>query len=250
MCTVVFRFDPTAAYPFTLIGNRDELRDRPAKAPARHWPDRPEVIGGLDVQASGTWMALNDAGVFATLLNAKQTLGPTDGKRSRGELPLDALDFESAADAAEALETLDPAAYRAFNLIIADADAGFLLQNDETALRLTRVPPGLHMISHTNLNDPADPRVRWFRDVFERTPGPENPKQMADWQPWGQIMGSQQGEDPANPLTALTIQTPFGFQTRCTALIGLGQDRPPVWWHRDREGDGDAGDLPFHNVID
>ena len=40
--------------------------------PARHWPDRPEVTGGLDVEAGGTWMAINEAGVMATQLNASK----------------------------------------------------------------------------------------------------------------------------------------------------------------------------------
>ena len=249
MCTAVFRFDPEAAYPFLLIGNRDEMADRPALTPARHWPDRAEVIGGLDETAGGTWMAVNEAGVFATLLNAKQTLGPQDGKRSRGELPLDALDFEAAADAAEAAETLEPSAYRPFNLLIADADAVFLVQNDGvSACAAQRVEPGLYMISHSNLNDPTDPRVRWFRDAFERLDAPQDPAHLPDWQPWVSLMASREGEDPRDPLTALTIRTDFGFETRCTALIGLAQDKPPVWWHR--EGQDAADNLShFHTIL-
>ncbi len=229
-----------------LIGNRDEMRDRPARPPDRHWPDRPGVVGGLDVLAGGTWMALNAAGVFATVLNGKQTLGPQVGKRSRGELPLDAMDFEAAADAAEALETLDPAAYRAFNLILADADGAFLVQNDEgAAMGVQRIEPGLHMISHSNLDDPDDPRVRWFLDAFARIPAPQDPTNLPDWQPWVDLMGTQAGEDPANPLTGLTIQTDFGFETRCTALIALSDDTPPIWWHRDQAQAGQA----FHTIV-
>lgn len=248
MCTVVFRFDPSNDYSFRLIGNRDELRSRSALAPKQHWNDRPGVIGGLDEQAGGTWMVVNEAGVFSTLLNARQTLGPANGKRSRGEIPLDAMDFENAADAVEALETLEPSAYRAFNLIVADPSAVFLVQNDEANLRTTRISPGLYMISHSDLNDPSDPRIRWFLDAFQRTTAPENPAKFEHWTPWIQLMNSKEGEDPKNPLTALTIKTSFGFETRCTALIGLSEDKPCVWWHRDgQEGDDDLS--PFHNVL-
>lgn len=225
------------------------MRDRPAQGPGRHWPDRPEVLGGLDVEAEGTWMAVNEAGVFATILNAKQSLGPAPGKRSRGELPLDALDFSAAADAAEALETLAPEAYRPFNLLIADASAVFLLQNDGAQVRRHLVPPGLHMISHSNLNDPSDARVRWFRDVFDRTPPPDDPTKLEPWAGWIDLMSAREGEDPSNSLTAMTIRTDFGFQTRCTALVALREDHSPIWWHRDipdLDQLGGENPPPFH----
>ena len=224
------------------------MRARPARAPARHWPDRPEVTGGLDVQAGGSWMAVNQAGLFATLLNGLQSLGPVAGKRSRGELPLNALNFTAAADAAQALERLDPRAYRAFNLIIADAGAVFLLQNDgQRPIQCQEVPPGLHLISHRDLNDPRDPRVRQFRHAFGQLPRPNQGDTLADWAPWAALMGTREGEDPENALTALTIRTDFGFETRCTAFVGLHADRPPVWWHR--EGQENPQSLSqFHKI--
>ena len=82
----------------------------PALAPARHWPDRPHVRGGLDVAGGGTWLGLNDDGVVAAVLNRRGTLGPEPGKRSRGELVLEALDHAEATRAADALRALDPAA--------------------------------------------------------------------------------------------------------------------------------------------
>ena len=208
-------------------------------------------MGGLDVEAGGTWMAINEARVFATLLNAKQSLGPEPGKRSRGELPLDALDFEAVADAAEALETLEPSAYRAFNLLIIDSSAVFLLQNDgETQIQAHRISPGLHMISHSDLNDPRDARVRWFKDAFERLPLPQDPAALEGWTAWADMMASLEGEDPKNPLTALTINTDFGFQTRCTALVALDRDEGAVWWHGEGQADQNRANKlsHFHKV--
>ena len=71
--------------------------------PGRHWPDRPQVRGGLDSLAGGTWLGVNDDGLVAAVLNRRGTLGPEPGKRSRGELVLEALDHAEAYDAAEAL---------------------------------------------------------------------------------------------------------------------------------------------------
>ena len=87
---------PGTAWPLVLAANRDELASRPARPPARHWPDRAEVVAGLDVQAGGSWLGINDHGVVAGVLNRTGTLGPAAGKRSRGELVLEALDHADA----------------------------------------------------------------------------------------------------------------------------------------------------------
>ncbi len=126
MCTAVILRRPGHNWPLLFAGNRDEMRDRPARGPGRHWSDRPEVIGGLDETAGGTWLGVNEHGVLSSILNRIGSLGPQDGKRSRGELVLEALDHAEAKEAAEALANLDPQAYRSFNLIIADERRRFL----------------------------------------------------------------------------------------------------------------------------
>ncbi|MEC8038618.1 MAG: NRDE family protein, partial [Pseudomonadota bacterium] len=100
MCTYLIRFDPDHDWPFLIAGNRDELRARPALPPGRHWDDRADVRAGKDVLAGGTWCGINDTGVAAAILNKKQALGPAPGKRSRGEVVLDALDHADAIDGA------------------------------------------------------------------------------------------------------------------------------------------------------
>ena len=58
------------------------------------------IIGMLSaLLAGGTWLGLNDDGVIAGLLNRINTLGPKEGFRSRGELPLEALDHAEAKTA-------------------------------------------------------------------------------------------------------------------------------------------------------
>jgi len=102
MCTVVILRRPGESWPVVIGANRDEKLDRPWDPPAAWWPDRPGVVGGRDREAGGTWMAANDAGVVATVLNRPGSLGPAPGKRSRGELPLLALEHATANTAAAA----------------------------------------------------------------------------------------------------------------------------------------------------
>src|SRR5690349_18263488 len=92
-------------------------------------PDHREVVAGLDILAGGSWLGINDWGVAAAVLNRHGSLGPAPDRRSRGELVLEALDHADAAAAAEALSHLDPAAYRTFNLIIADERDAFWLRH-------------------------------------------------------------------------------------------------------------------------
>ena len=126
MCTVILLRRPGHAWPLLLAANRDEMGDRPWRPPARHWPDRPAIIAGMDVLGGGTWLGVNDAGVTAAVLNRINTLGPAPGRRSRGELPLAALEHPTAEGAAQSMTRIDPCAYRPFNMVIADAKAAYL----------------------------------------------------------------------------------------------------------------------------
>ncbi|MCW8861694.1 MAG: NRDE family protein, partial [Rhodospirillales bacterium] len=81
MCTVVILRRATHPWPILIAANRDEMIDRPWDPPARHWSDREDVIGGRDRLAGGTWLAMNDSGVVAAILNRRNSLGPAEGFR-------------------------------------------------------------------------------------------------------------------------------------------------------------------------
>ena len=82
MCTLVMLCRPGHEWPVLMAANRDEMLDRTWSAPARHWPDRPEVVAGRDELAGGSWLGINDYGVVAGILNRMGSLGPSDGKRA------------------------------------------------------------------------------------------------------------------------------------------------------------------------
>src|SRR5436305_8441788 len=58
VCTTVVSIDPHSDVPVLLLGVRDEFSDRPWLPPDRHWPEYPELFGGRDLQAGGTWLAV------------------------------------------------------------------------------------------------------------------------------------------------------------------------------------------------
>jgi len=87
MCTVVILRRPGHAWPIIIAANRDEMANRPWLPPGRHWPDRADVVAGIDQLAGGTWLGINDLGVVAGILNRRNSLGHDPRLRSRGSWP-------------------------------------------------------------------------------------------------------------------------------------------------------------------
>ena len=235
MCTLIILRRPEHQWPLLLAGNRDEMRDRPWTSPARHWPDRPEVVAALDRVAGGSWMGVNDHGVAAVVLNRVDSLGPAPGKRSRGELVLEALDHAAASEAGNALTDLDPRSYRPFNLIIADAVGCYLICNRGHSLDVSEVPPGLHMLTASDLDDETDPRIGAYLPQFRAAEIPDPADD--DWRQWGELLSARRHQDNAMPTAAMCFQLDNGFGTRSSSLIALprypGFDAKPTWQFAD-----------------
>jgi hypothetical protein len=223
MCTFVILRRPGENWPVLIAANRDEMIDRPWLAPGRHWPDRPDVVAGLDELAGGSWLGINDFGVAAGILNRHGSLGPAPGQRSRGELVLEALDHADAKDAAAALTKLEPAAYRTFNLIIADnRDAFWLRHADPTGtlpISAIPLPVGLAMIAAGDLDDMKTPRMRRYRPRFLDAPVPDPSR--GDWRAWEELLLDEQFEPDEGPQGAMRFDTGRGFATVSSALIAL-----------------------------
>ena len=93
MCTVVVRWD--GSKPAEILALRDELTTREFDDPDRWWPDHPDVVGGRDIQAGGTWCATNvHTGVTALVLNRPNKRVADPDAPSRGVLPLLACEHE------------------------------------------------------------------------------------------------------------------------------------------------------------
>lgn len=249
MCTVVILRRPGHLWPVLIAANRDEMRDRPWSPPARHWPDRAEVVAGRDELAGGSWLGINDDGVVAAIMNRPGSLGPAPGARSRGELVLEALDHADAADAAAALSHLDPNAYRPFNMLIADnRDAYFLRGEGEESSHVAAeaLEPGLAMITSHDPNDRSSERIRLYLPRFEaaRVPDPD----AGDWADWERLLASRETTAEGGPPSAMNITTDFGFGTISSSLIALPAPHPagsrPIW----RFAAGPPDRAPFEAV--
>ncbi len=228
MCTVVFLRRPDHRWPLIVAANRDEMASRPWRPPARHWPDRKHVTAGIDELAGGTWLGMNDDGLVAGVLNRKNSLGPDTQLRSRGELPLEALDHADAVAAAEALTHIDPRSYRSFNLFVADSRDAYWLSStgpDADRVRLHEIPDGVSMLTAWDLDSDDSARTTYFRPGFEAAPPPE--PETGDWAAWERLMASRQFATGATSREAMYITGRAGFGTLSTSLIALESPTAP-----------------------
>ncbi len=230
MCTVVMLRRPDHEWPLIIGANRDEMKDRPWRGPDRHWPDRPHIIAGIDLQGGGTWMGMNDDGLVACILNRVGTLGSHPDYRSRGELPLEVLDHAEAEEAANYMADLNPEAYRPFNMVIADYGTAWWMRNDGTTIQVEEVPEGVSMISAHDLNDQQNSeRQKLHLPRFLSAPSPE--PEQDDWMAWQALLSSR--KSLSDSRGAMQIETDFGFETVSSSLLALPkpwqEKRKPIW---------------------
>jgi uncharacterized protein with NRDE domain len=149
VCLIVLSFGEHPDYPLILAANRDEFHARPTQG-AHWWPDNPDVVGGRDLQAGGTWLALHKRGRFATVTNFRDAQPPSPKHRSRGHLVTGFLECNSSPK--DYLETIDENAYAGFNLIVGSASEVAYLSNREEGTR--ELSPGTYGLSNALLDGP------------------------------------------------------------------------------------------------
>lgn len=156
MCLVAFAHRPGTRLPWVLASNRDEFHDRPT-APLAWWDDAP-LLGGRDLEAGGSWLALSRAGLLALVTNVREPLrSEQQPVRSRGELVTRWLHeplFEPPA-----LESWAAEPRHGFNLLGLDLPGGRAVHLGNRPARAQPVPPGVHGLSNATLGTPW-PKVR------------------------------------------------------------------------------------------
>ena len=245
MCTALISVDPSSPVPVLLLFARDEFVDRAWRLPARHWPDRPLLVGGRDERAGGTWLAVRPgdeaAGPrVACLLNAFGTFASPERRLSRGELPL------IAASPGEYVRDLDLTRYDPFHLLIGEADGMSMLTWDGSTLADRKLEPGTHLVSNRGLEVEDDrlptaperavtlieARIRHFRPLLQSTPRPEpavgpGMPPRAAWDGWMRLADGD-GLD-VDDVRALIGRHDWGgdagvWMTTSVSLVALGAD--------------------------
>ena len=160
MCTVVTRW--SAEQTPQILALRDELTSREFDDPDRWWPEFPDVVGGRDRLAGGTWCASRiDTGVTALVLNRHEKRIADDGAPSRGVLPLLGVRHEI-----EWASEIDLAGMASFALVLSMPDRLASWVFDGIKLTREEHAPGTQMVTSGGTEDgKADRYLKSFEEA-------------------------------------------------------------------------------------
>ena len=157
MCLLALYFRVARDAPVVVGANREEFYARGGEPPAIvEGPVR--ALAGLDPRAGGTWLGVNEHGVLAAVTNRPKEVVPPQ-PRSRGLLTRSLLGCASASEAVT-LATRELGSYRydGCNLLLVDRTAAYAILAGDW-LRVRPLPPGLHVLTASDVNDGSDHRL-------------------------------------------------------------------------------------------
>jgi hypothetical protein len=185
MCTVVVRW--SEEQPPQILALRDELTTRDFDDPGCWWPALPDVVGGRDRTAGGTWCATRvGTGATALVVNRPQKRLADPGAPSRGILPLVAVEH-----GADWLSHVDLHGMASFALLLVTPHRVATWNFDGQVLGTTEHPEGTHMLTS---GGPEDRKADLHLKAFAESDYPHG---------WRQLV---QDETPTDDPAALVVR--------------------------------------------
>ena len=239
MCLLIVLSRVVPDWPLVLAANRDERFDRPAVPVGLLRTDAPRTLGGRDLLAGGTWLAVNEDGVAAGLTNAPIPGGRDGSKRTRGEIPLQLSASTTAAEAAAAFEAWSIAG--AFNpcwVLVGDRTGltSFDLTDPDHARRV-ELASGVHVLENKPLGAPST-KVEHVRRLLGDVRGTPVNELMAilrralrDHTPTQPTADDTEEARLASQLSACCVHAD-GYGTRSSLLLRVpraADELPEVW---------------------
>ena len=220
MCLIVFAHYTHPKYPFILLANRDEYYERPTRQ-LGFWDKEADLIGGRDLRAGGTWLAMNRSGAFAAVTNVRMSIVQPHAK-SRGFLPIDFLKSSQTSEAYMQKLLNQRRMYNGYNLLTRKMDTIFHFNNQLGIIN--EVSPGIHGLCNASLNT-SWPKLEVLKERFKLTIEKEFDKEellnlMMDKQIVKDELLPETGitQDMERDLSSIFIDMPT-YGTRSTALI-------------------------------
>lgn len=218
VCTVIVGFQCLADAPLVVAANRDEMLSRASDPPLLLSVDPPRW-GGRDRVAGGTWLAVDPGGRVGAVTNRHPggVYRPPDRRRrSRGDLPLEVLDHGDA-DVEQWMSSLQPSAYNPVNVLHLSPAAAVWAGLDDGGRRLRRLPPGVHVITEQDPDDPADPKaVRILRQAEAARAASVGGEDLL--RRWRDLLGSHGADDGGSPACIHGVE--HGTVSSATVLVG------------------------------
>jgi len=235
MCLIFFAINHHPEYKLIIAANRDEFYQRNT-APADFWSDNPNILGGRDLEAAGTWMAMNKNGKISLVTNYRDPANINPKAPSRGQLVSDYLTNGAAPN--DYLKQLAPKAalYNGYNLLVGYPDE--LWYHSNYGNKIQRLSSGVYGLSNHLLDTPW-PKVTRGKEKFNEaisgdSIGAENlfqllyDEQRASDQ---QLPDTGIGLERERALSSMFIKT-NGYGTRCSTVITISQNNEVTFAER------------------
>ncbi len=228
MCTLIVASGLWPNWPLIVAANRDEDLDRPAEPPGLRTHDGVQMLAPRDVKAGGTWIGLNEYGLFVGITNR---FGPRPDPtlRSRGQLVLSTLTAPSAGEAFERAQTLDPRQVNGFHLVMADIRGAYVVYNDTATLTARALEPGWHIVTERSFDAAETAREPLIRRTIEGWS--KRPPADSDLQA---LLSIQQ----SNGFDGVLVDVPaHNYGTRSSTIVRLDEGGRPTFLHADGRPD-------------
>lgn len=157
MCIATFALGSSADLPLVFAANRDEVHTRPT-AEADWWADDTAVLGGRDLVAGGSWLAIDRRGRLAAVTNIPSNESH-ERPRSRGTLVRDFLTADASAADFVADVAAQAAEYSPFNFLAYDGHELHYVGTDSVP---RQIEPGVHALSNASFGEDW-PKIRSAR---------------------------------------------------------------------------------------
>ncbi len=226
MCLIFLSLNNHPTYKIIIAANRDEFYDRKT-APADYWKDYPNIIGGRDLEAQGTWMAMTTSGKISLLTNYRDPKNINPIAPSRGHLVSDYLEGSIGAEKYMEEVEANGNAYNGFNLIVGTTKDLLYFSNYSTGVE--KITQGLHGLSNHLLDTPW-PKVQRGKEKLQLILEQTNlqPKVLFDFlydsEPAkdNQLPDTGIGLERERALSSMFIKTP-NYGSRCSTVLLIDQ---------------------------
>ncbi|HRI78680.1 MAG TPA: NRDE family protein [Cyclobacteriaceae bacterium] len=227
MCLIFLSVQNHSRYKLIIAANRDEFYQRRTAA-AQWWQDQPEILGGRDLEAGGTWMAIHRNGKIALVTNYRDPQNIRPHAPSRGHLVSDFLEREiHPADYVKEVEG-KANLYNGFNLLAGTGEELWYVSNYKKGL--IRLEPGIHGLSNHLLDSPWPKVLRGKEKMMVAFQKNDiQPIELMDILYDGVIASDDQlpitgiGLERERALSSMFIKT-SGYGTRCSTVILVEQN--------------------------
>ena len=234
MCILFIAVKQHEHYPLIIAANRDEFFVRPT-VHSHFWPASPNILAGVDQQASGTWMGVNTQGHIAALTNIRAPNNVQANAISRGLLVKNYLQNPSGYSVADMQNTRNH--YNGYNLLFGRWDDLKVYNNHQN--QLNSLSTGVYGLSNASLNIPW-PKIN--KGILGLSHYCQSGHSIKDEDLFTLLLDNTQASDAQLPKTGVPLEwerklssifvRSEGYGTRSSTLLKVDINHHVSWLER------------------